>query len=193
MLFYSRTLLPITSAHCLVSIFLAGQSQATPLQSLPFKSLLYVLIPLVSPHDLHSSTLALQSSTGWAVFLFLSHHFTFTTFFGLCAYQTHSEATTFIPYSFTHFQLQAEIFPLWEQALCKDAPDLETHFNAASSFGLKKTKTTTTTKPEKAGLVFQKDSFKVAKQNESINAESQFTKREAKVGEAVSSGLTNSL
>ena len=116
--------------------------------------------------------------------------------FGLCAYQTHSEATTFIPYSFTHFQLQAEIFPLWEQALCKDAPDLETHFNAASSFGLKKTKTKTTTtktKPEKAGLVFQKDSFKVAKQNESINAESQFTKREAKMGEAVSSGLTNSL
>ena len=53
------------------------------------------------------------------------------------------------------------------------------------------------TKPEKAGLVFQKDSFKdsfkVAKQNESINAESQFTKREAKMGEAVSSGLTNSL
>ena len=47
-------------------------------------------------------------------------------------------------------------------------------------------------KPEKAGLVFQKDSFKVAKQIESINAESQFTK-EAKIGEAVSSGLMNSL
>ena len=89
--------------------------------------------------------------------------------------------------------MQGEIFPLWEQALCKDAPDLETHFNAAPSFGLKKPKTPPTTTTEEARLDFQKDSFKVAKQIESINVESQFTKREGKIGEAVSSGLTNSL
>ena len=42
------------------------------MHGLPYKSLLYMLIPLVSPRVLYSSILLLQSSMGWAVFLFLS-------------------------------------------------------------------------------------------------------------------------
>ena len=38
---------------------------------------------------LYSSILSLQSSTGWAVFLFLSHHFTFTTFLD-CVHTKHT-------------------------------------------------------------------------------------------------------
>ena len=98
-----------------------------------------------------------------------------------------ASGNTFIPHSFTHFPLQAEILPLLEQMLCKAVPHMGTNFNCAYSFGFKK-------KPQTCRVSFSKrDSFKVAKQLKFINAERQVTKREEKTGEAVSSGLTNSL
>jgi len=71
-------LFPIPSAHCLVSVCSWGKSGH--LHSLPYKSPLHLLISLVSPSVIHTSILLLQSWTGWAVFLFLSHPLTFTTF-----------------------------------------------------------------------------------------------------------------